>query len=85
MTFIARTERGGLPVAFGGEAVAVGHQPLRREAGQLRQAVQILKRRREALESALLEERAQAQFDARAVAERIVARAALAQVLRRRV
>ena len=39
-------QRGGFPVAFAGETVAVGHQPLRREAGQLHQAVQIFKCRR---------------------------------------
>ena len=40
--FIARTQRGRLPVALAAEAVAVGHQPLHREPGQLRQAVQVL-------------------------------------------
>ena len=37
-------QRAGLPVAFGAEAIAVGHQPLRRNARQLRQPVQDLQR-----------------------------------------
>jgi hypothetical protein len=32
----------GLPIAFGPEAVAFGHEPLHREAGQLLQPVQVL-------------------------------------------
>ena len=46
ITFIARTQRRRFPVAFPAEAVAVRHQTLHGQAGQLRQAVQILKCRR---------------------------------------
>jgi hypothetical protein len=43
----------------------------------LLQAVQVLERGGEALEAALLQERAQAELDPRAVAQRFVPRAAL--------
>ncbi len=79
MTFIARSKRGGLPVAFGAEAVAVGHQSLGGEAGQLPQPVQIFERVGEPLEAAFLEKCAQAELEARAVAQRVVALAALLQ------
>ena len=46
MTFIARTSAQVFQSPSRAEAVAVGHQPLHREAGQLLQAVQILKRGR---------------------------------------
>jgi len=42
--FHGADERGGFPIAFASEAVAVGHQALRREAGQLHETVQIFKR-----------------------------------------
>ncbi len=73
-------ERGGFPVTFAGETVAVGHQPLRREAGQLHEAVQIFKRRGEALEISVGQKLSQTQFDARGFADGLVPGAAFAQV-----
>ncbi len=64
-------QRGGFPVALAAEAVAFRHQALNGQAGQLRQAVQILKGIGEALEVAILQECAQAGLDARAVAQRV--------------
>jgi hypothetical protein len=78
-------QRHGLPVALAGEAVAVGHQPLRREARQLPEAVQVLERVGEALEAARLEEGAQAELELGAVEQRLVALAALAQIGNHRV
>ena len=72
-------QRGGLPVAFAGKAIAIGHQPLRREAGQLLEPVQILERVGERLEAALFEKGAQPKLDPRAIEQRLVALAALAQ------
>ena len=63
-------QRGGLPVALGAEAVAVRHQALDGEAGELRQAVQVLEGRREGAEAAVLEEAAHAQLDARRLPQR---------------
>jgi hypothetical protein len=57
-------QRRGLPVALGAEAVAVRHEPLHREAGELLEAVEVLEGGGEALEAAVLEERAQPQLDA---------------------
>ena len=70
----------GLPVALGAEAVALGHEALHREARQLLQRAEVLERRGEGAEAALLEERAQAELDRGAVAQRLVAVAALAQL-----
>ena len=64
-------EHGGLPVALGAEAVAVGHEALHGEAGQLAQRAEVLEVGREGAEVAGLEEGAQAQLDARAVAQRV--------------
>ena len=69
-------ERAGLPVALGPESVAVGHQALDGEPGQLAEAVEVLEGRREALEAALFEEGAQAELDPGGLAERVVARSA---------
>ena len=73
-------QRRRLPVAFRAEAVAVGHEALGGNAGQLRQPVQILKRGGEALEIAGLQKRAQAEFDAGGLAHGIVPGAAFAQI-----
>ena len=54
MTFIRRTSAGRLPVALGAEAVAVRHQTLAGEAGQLVQPVQILEGRREGAVAAVV-------------------------------
>ena len=48
----ARQQRRGLPVALAAEAVAVGHQPLHGEAGQLAQAAEVLEVRGEGAEAA---------------------------------
>ena len=64
-------ERGGLPVALAPEAVAVGHEPLRRDARELAQRAEVLERVGERAEAALLEERAQAELDARRLHERV--------------
>jgi hypothetical protein len=72
-------ERGGFPIAFAGETVAVRHQALRREAGQLHQTVQIFKRRGETLEFPPSETRATRVRCAR-LRGRIVALAAFFQI-----
>ena len=54
---------GRLPVAFRAEAVALGHEPLHREAGQLAQRSEVFEIRGERTEAALFEERSQAQLD----------------------
>ena len=64
-------QRGRLPVAFGAEAVAVGHEPLHGQPGQLRQPVQVLEGVGEGLETAAIEETPQAQLDAGRVAQRL--------------
>ncbi len=56
ITFAARTRTDGLPVALGAEAVAVGHQPLHGQAGQLAQAAEVLEGGGERAEAAGLEE-----------------------------
>ena len=58
-------ERGGLPVALGAEAVAVGHQPLDADARQLLERAEVLERVGERAEAAVLEERPQAGLDPR--------------------
>ena len=52
ITFIEPDHDRGLPVALGAEAVAVGHQPLDREPGQLAQPVEVLERVGEGAEAA---------------------------------
>ena len=79
MTFIARTRAAVFQSPSPAEAVALGHQPLRREARKLPQSVQVFERRREALEAALLEKGAQAQFEPRAIKQGFVPGAGLAQ------
>ena len=64
-------ERGGLPIAFGGETVTVRHQALRRDAGQLHQAVQIFKRRGEAFEIAVRPEMRASRLRCAPLRERI--------------
>src|SRR5579862_4217439 len=56
-----------LPVSLAREAIALGHQALRREPRKLSQTMQILERRGEAFEAALFEKSAQAQFEPRAI------------------
>ncbi len=56
-------ERGCLPVALGAEAVAVGHQPLDADPGQLVEVAQVLERVGEAPEPAVVEERREPAFD----------------------
>ena len=77
--FHGAEQRAGFPVAFGAEAVAVGHQALDGESGQLLQAVQVFESGGEALEAAGFEKGAESEFNACAVAERRMARAAFAQ------
>ena len=80
MTFIARTSAAVFQSPSRGETVAVRHQPLRRDAGQLGQTVQILKRRGEALEIPARQKCAQPDFDARGFADRFVSLAAFFQI-----
>ena len=77
--FHGADERGRLPVAFRPEAEAVGHQSLRREARKLLQAAEVLECGGEALEPALAEESSQAEFESRAVDQRLVTLAASPQ------
>ena len=53
----------GLPVALGAEAVAVGHQPLHGQAGQLPQRSEVLEVGGERPEAAGLEEGPEPQLD----------------------
>ncbi len=62
-------EGGGLPVTFRAEAVAVAHQTLDSQTGQLRQSVQIFKGGGEGFEVASFEEVAHPNFDARAITQ----------------
>ena len=71
-----------LPVALGAEPVAVGHQALHGESRQLAQGAQVLEARGERAEAARLEEGPQPEFDARAVAQRVVPLGAAAQFRR---
>jgi len=72
--------RCGLPVTLGPEAVAVGHEPLDREAGQLAQAVEVLERVGEGDGAAFGDERSQPDLLARAVAEAVRPRAARSEL-----
>ena len=80
MTFSVAQHDRGLPVALAAEAVAVGHQPLHGESGQLPQPAEVLEVGGERGEAAVLEERPQAELDARAVAQRLVPLTAGAQL-----
>ena len=77
-------QRSRLPIAFGAETVAVRHQPLHREARQLRQAVEVFERVGEGFEPALVQERPQSDLDLRRIAERLVPRATFPQLGRER-
>ncbi len=59
-----------LPVALGAEAVAVGHEPLGADAGQLSQATEVLEGVHEGHRAVRGEEGAQAQLDAGRIAQR---------------
>jgi len=59
MTFIARNSAAVFQSPSAPKAVAIGHEPLGGNAGQLRQPAQILKRGGEALEISGLQKRAQ--------------------------
>ena len=81
MTFMARTQRARFSSRL--RRRSRNRPPsaaAARDAGQLRQPVQILERRGEALEIAGLQKRAQAQLDARRFANGFVPLAALAQI-----
>ena len=52
MTFRMRTSAARLPVALGAEAVAVGHQALHGDPGQLAQPAEVLEVGREGVEPA---------------------------------
>jgi hypothetical protein len=62
-----------LPVPFGAESVAVRHQPLHRQAGQLLQPAQVLEVGRESPESAGVEEGPESELDRGTVAQRLMA------------
>ena len=70
----------GLPVALAAEAVAVGHQPLHGQAGQLPQPAEVLEVRGERAEAAGVEEVPQAELDPGGVAQRVVPLPAGAQL-----
>ena len=72
ITFIARHQGGGLPVALACEAVALGHQPLRRKARELQKSVQIFERGRKGLEAAGFEEVRACPIRSRAIEQRFV-------------
>ena len=68
-------EHGGLPVALGAEAVAIGHQPLHGDARKLAQAPEVLEGVSECAKSTIEQDRAQAHLDLRRLHERLPARA----------
>ena len=78
-------EGGRLPIPLTAEAVPVGHEPLRGDAGQLLEAVQVLERVGEADERPGFEERPQAQLDPGGVPQRLVPGGPLPQFGRDRV
>ena len=69
-------QRRGLPVALAAEAVAVGHQPLHGQAGELAQPAEVLEVRGEGAEPPVEQERAQPGLDPGGVAQRRVPLAA---------
>ena len=69
----------GLPVALGAEPVAIGHESLDGEAGELAETAEVLEVGGERAEPAGLEERTQSELDARSVAQRFVSVPASAQ------
>ncbi len=73
-------QRGGFPVALGPEAVAVGHQPLWGDSGELLERAEVLEVGGERLEFAVFEEVAEPGLDARGVDQRRVARAIAAEL-----
>ena len=79
MTFIARTQRAGLPVSFSRKAVTVGHKALNGQAGKLLETVQVLKVRRESLEIPLFEEGPEAEFYPGSVSQRFMSWPTLAE------
>ena len=68
--FRGAQQRRRLPVAFGTEPVAVGHQALDAEPWQLRQVAEVLEGIGERLEAAGVEERPESGLDPRCVAQR---------------
>jgi len=69
-------ERGGFPIAFTGEAVAVFHQALHGEAGQLLHAMQVFEGGGEGSEIAFLQQRSEADLDGGGITQRLVASSA---------
>ena len=57
-------QRGGFPIAFRAKAVAIRHQALDRQAGQLRQAVQVFEGGGKGFKTAFFKEGPHANFDA---------------------
>jgi hypothetical protein len=79
--YLERAQQGGgLPVALACEAVALGHQPLHGETGQLAQRAEVLEVGGERLRPGAVQQRPQAQLDPGAVAQRLVPLAAAAQL-----
>ena len=74
-------QRRGFPVTFAAEAVALGHQPLRGNAGQLGHAVQVLEGIGEALGAGVLQKLAHASFDAGRFAQAVALGAAIFQAV----
>ena len=81
MTLRMRTSAPAFQSPFGAEAVAVGHEPLDGDAGQLAQPAEVFERVGEGAEPAFLEERAERHLDPCGVAQLVVAGAADAQRL----
>ena len=69
----------GFPIALRAEPVAVSHQSLDGQTGQLAQPVKVLESCRESGEPPALEEAAQGQLDAGGFAQRLVAVAVFGQ------
>ena len=74
ITFRIRTSAAVFQSPSRAEAVAVGHQALHGDAGELAEPGEVLERVGERVRADLVEERPQAELDARGLAERVVPR-----------
>ena len=73
-------ERRGLPVALATEAVALGHETLHGDTGELPQSAEVFEVRREGGELAAFEKRPQTSLDTGRVVQRVVTGTALGEL-----
>src|SRR5450631_583084 len=78
--YFHRTQQGrGLPVTLGTKAIALGHQALHSETGQLGEAMEILKIGGECLKIAFLQKMPYANLNTRTIAQGLVLATTMAQ------